>query len=293
MLKSMTAYGRSSAASKVGRFTVEIQSVNRKHLEVNTFLPKELLRFDTDIKKWIAQEVFRGQVNVRVTAHFEGAGPLMVTPNLPLARQLKACWDAIAKDLQIETDFKIELLRHQQDLFFYDDNLKDEEAYKEVLHDTLQVALKQLLEMKSREGSALHDDIAQRVVKLHHEIEAIALKAPEATKKYRQKLIERLEEVMGKNIEHEERILREVSIYAERVDIAEEITRFKSHLNQFDLLLKSDTESLGKTMEFVIQELNREINTISSKSSDLEVSQRVVEMKGELERIREQIQNVE
>src|SRR4051794_9000262 len=124
MLKSMTAYGRASFASPMGHFTAEIQSVNRKHLEVNTLLPKELLRFDTEIKKWIALVIFRGQVNVRIIARFEGTSPLVITPNIPFAKQLKACWEAIAKDLGISTDFKMEWLMNEPDLFLYEENVK-------------------------------------------------------------------------------------------------------------------------------------------------------------------------
>lgn len=295
MLKSMTAYGRACSISSIGHFVVEIQSVNRKHLEVNTLLPKELLRFDADVKKWIAAHVGRGQVNVKISVTFDSENPLVVIPNIALAKQIKAAWDAIASELQLpaERGFTLSMLSEEPGLLIYDEDVKDEELYRKALHEAVSDALKQFMAMKLREGEALYQDISGRFEKLIPIIKDIALKAPGATERFRQRLLERLKEVLAGNVENEERLLREVCVYAEKVDIAEELTRFDSHLKQVAILLQSDTQAVGKTLEFLVQELNREINTISSKSSDLDVSRGAVEIKSELERIREQIQNIE
>jgi uncharacterized protein (TIGR00255 family) len=289
----MTAYGRACVVSSIGRFVTEIQSVNRKHLEINTLLPKELLRFDTDVKRWIASVIYRGQLYVKIFVCLDQSSPLVVRPNLPLARQIKAAWDIIAKDLGMESGFTLEMLTHESEILLYDEDLQDEHLYKQALQESVTLALERLLRMKKEEGKALHADIVTRLEKLEKWIQSIAVKIPDATTRYRRKLMERLEEVLGKSIENEERILREVSLYAERIDIAEEITRFDSHLKQFSDLLDKETQGIGKTLEFLVQELNREANTISSKSSDITVSHLVVEIKSELERIREQIQNIE
>lgn len=295
MLKSMTAYGRACSVSSIGHFTVEIQSVNRKHLEINTFLPKELLRFDADVKKWIAVRVGRGQVNVKISVTFDRVSPLVVTPNIALAKQIKSAWDAIALELQlpVEKGFTLSMLSEISGLLLYDEDVQDEEIYRNALHQAVSEALEKLMTMKLREGEILHKDIAARFDKMVPLIKEIAIKAPGATERFRQRLLERLEEVMAGNVEHEERLLREVCVYAEKVDIAEELTRFDSHLEQVKALLKSDGQAIGKTLEFLVQELNREINTISSKSSDMDVSRLAVDIKSELERIREQIQNIE
>lgn len=147
--------------------------------------------------------------------------------------------------------------------------------------------------MKESEGKALAEDMFKRLDLLQLWIKEIHLQAEEAPKKYRQKLVERMEELLPGRVENEERILREILLYADKVDISEEITRFQSHLDRFHSLLLSDETILGKKAEFMLQELGREINTIGSKAADLKVSYRVVDIKGELERIREQIQNVE
>jgi len=295
MLKSMTAYGRAAVISSLGRFIVEIHSVNRKHLEINTFLPRELLRFDADIKKWIAAEVGRGQVNVKVSVSFDRASPLSVIPNKFLAKQIKSAWEEISTELGFSLDQLscLDLLSKEPGLFVYDEDLKDEELYRKALNDTVSQALQQLTSMKMAEGNALYLDISSHFFKLTSLIREVAVKAPGATARYRQRLIERLEEVLKAPLENEERILREVCIYAERIDISEELTRFESHLQQANALLQSTEQAVGKTLEFLVQELNREINTIGSKSSDLDVSRSVIEIKSELEKIREQIQNIE
>lgn len=289
----MTAYGRFSLSSKVARFTAEIQSVNRKYLEINVSLPPELMRFEGEVKKWVGEKVGRGQVNIRLTAIFDEATPVVVAPNLSLARQVKKAWDEIAKDLKIKEGFELEMLAGQEGILLFNTEIGNEEEYRKDLYATVEGALKPFLLMKDKEGEALTVDTANRLAKLQGWIDIIATKAPGATAKYRQKLVERIEELLPGAVENEERILREIGLYAEKIDVEEEITRFKSHLKQFHDLLQKNSGSIGKTLEFMLQELNREINTIGSKSSDVDVSRHVIDVKSELERIREQIQNVE
>jgi uncharacterized protein (TIGR00255 family) len=293
MLKSMTAFGRGIVSLPLGRFVVEIHSVNRKHLEVSSHLPKELLRFDPDIKNWISAQVTRGAVSVRVHVHYHQESPLKVAPNLPLVAQVKEAWDRIAEEIDSKEPFKLELLLRESGLFIYDEEIENEELYRDALRQAVEAALIPFVEMKEREGAALLEDIAQRLKNLERAIRDVAQYAPRATERHRQKLKEVLEELIPGVVDNEERILREIGIYAIKVDIAEEITRFTSHLVQCNELIHSKKEGLGKTCEFLIQELNREINTIASKSSEIEVSKLAIEIKGELEKIREQIQNVE
>ena len=293
MLRSMTAYGRASTQLPLGRFVVEVQSVNRKFLEVNALLPKELARFESEVKQWIGGVVARGQVSCKVSAFFESSTPMVVSPNIPLAREIKAAWDKIAKAVGVAQKFELSFLADVEGMFIYGEEMPDEELYRQALKGVVEKALESFLAMKAREGQHLLDDIAQRMYKLVQMIGQIALYAPDATKRYQQKLKERIEALVPGSVDNDERLLREIGIYAEKVDIAEEITRFSSHLSQLDGLLNSAEVSVGKTLEFVLQELNREINTIGSKSGDMRISCQVVEIKGELEKIREQIQNVE
>jgi uncharacterized protein (TIGR00255 family) len=295
MLKSMTAYGRGCLVSSLGRFVAELHSVNRKHLEINTYLPKEFLRYDGEIKKWISAKVGRGQINAKITVSFAQSSPIVITPNMAMVRQIKDAWDFIAKELAVsfsEETF-LTVLSKESGILIYDEEILDERLYRDALHEIVIQALEQLFSMKLSEGRVLYEEISMRFSKLSQLIKNIADKAPGATQRYRQRLLERLEELLGKSIENEERILREIGIYAERIDIAEELTRFESHLLQANELIHDKEQSVGKPLEFLLQELNREINTIGSKSSDVEVARLVIEIKSELERIREQIQNIE
>lgn len=294
MLKSMTAYGRGTINLPIGQFVVEIQSVNRKHLEIQAILPRELSQFDVELKKWVSLHVGRGQLTLKVYVTYHGPAPFIVKPNLSLAHQLKEAWDQIATDLNVkEYNFDLSLLSRTEGLLSFEENRDEEENYRQALKQAFDEAFKGFLQMKSLEGAVLQKDILQRLKKMGHAMKAIEEKAPFATSRYREKLMARLEEVLPGRIENEDRILKEVALFAEKIDIAEEITRFNCHLTQFEELMASKEISVGKTLEFLLQELNRETNTIGSKSSELEIARAVIEIKSELERIREQIQNIE
>lgn len=294
MLKSMTAYGRASLSTKAGHFVIEIQSVNRKFLEINVFLPQELSQFDIELKKWLTPHLARGQVTVKLSASFDATVPFIVKPNIPLARQLKEGWDEIAHQLDCsEEKFSLSLLRGTPNLFCYEENLEEEETYRQALLQVLESAFHGFQQMKIQEGGVLQADIQGRLDKIREAMKSIEHLTPHATNKYREKLISRLEELMPGHVENEDRILREIALFAEKIDIAEEITRFHCHLGHCEELIQSNAHCVGKTLEFLLQELNREVNTVGSKSSDLEIARAVIDIKSELERIREQIQNVE
>ncbi len=289
----MTGYARASIKNKIGRFVVEIQSVNRKFLEINTSFPQELVRFDGEVKKWVGQNISRGHISVKLFVDFEHESPISVKPNLPLVRQIKSAFDLINKDLSLQSTFDTSLLLEKPGVLLFTEEFPDEEEYRVSLKSVINSALEVLIRMKIVEGVSLLEDIEKRLKNLKSCIDQIELHAPNAVTKQREKLIAKINEVVPGFVENEERILREICLFAEKVDIAEEITRFNSHIEQFFDLLKSDVGTIGKTLEFIIQEMNRETNTIGSKSPQIEVSKLVIEIKSELERIREQIQNVE
>lgn len=294
MLKSMTAYGRADLNTKAGHFVIEIQSVNRKFLEVNVLLPPELSKFDIELKKSLMHQLARGQVTVKVSADFDGTVPFTIRPNLAVARQLKEGWEEIAISLGLtEGEFCLSLLKDTEGLFRHVENREEEDTYRQILNQILQEAFKGFLQMKVQEGAVLQADITSHLEKIRVLMGSIEHKTPQATNKYREKLIARLDELVPGHVENEERVLREIALFAEKIDIAEEITRFFCHLNHFEELMKSDATCIGKTLEFVLQELNREVNTVGNKSPDLEITRAVIDIKSELERIREQIQNVE
>jgi len=290
----MTAYGRSNLKVAVGHIVVEIQSVNRKYLEIDVNLPNELEHFDIEVKKWVSAFVSRGNVSVKISASFETEVPFKVLPNLPLAKQTKEAWEKIASHLQLDkNDFNLSMLVNVPDILLIEENGEFEDVYRESLQNAVEEALKNFMSMKSQEGAILQNDIANRLVKVYDVMKKIEERTPYATQKYREKLIARLEEIVPGHIENEEKILREIAIFAEKIDITEEITRFFCHLFRFEELMKSTTQAVGKTLEFILQELGREINTVGSKSSDLDIARYVIDIKSELERMREQIHNIE
>jgi len=290
MLKSMTAYGRAEKSTKQGRFVVEIQSLNRKYLEIIPALPSELSSFEPDIRKRIRERLLRGKVTIRIEVAYENESPVSVSPNLDLVRQTKKAWDMIAGELEITLrpqDY-LHLLSKEKDILQHD--VRELESYGEFLLQVIDEALDRISEMKNDEGAALEADLRKRIEILNGLITNISSFSSDATKSHKEKLLHRLEEYQEGISEG---IEREVALYAERIDITEELTRFQSHLQQFDKHLDQDSGAVGKTLDFIIQELHREANTMGAKSSDARVSKMVVEVKSELERMREQVQNIE
>lgn len=289
----MTAYGRAISHNSVGRFVIEIQSVNRKFLEVSVDLPTELSSFDLEMKKWILPFLHRGQVSVKVSAFFEDAAPLVVRPNLPLVRRLKEAWDTIAKEIEVNETFSLSLISRTEGVLQYDENEEDEEVFREILKKTLEMAFDSFLQMKKQEGAVLQEDLAKRLEFIKCAVREIESKTPQVVEKYRKKLLDRLKDILPADLQNDERILREIALFSEKVDIAEEITRLECHLKHFTEVMEGESIGIGKTLEFIVQELNREINTVGSKSADSTIARLVIDIKSELERIKEQIQNVE
>jgi uncharacterized protein (TIGR00255 family) len=295
MLRSMTAYGRGILETPYGHFVLELQSVNRKFLDINISLPRELLFLEPEIRRWIiAAHVTRGQVNLKLTASYHDTIPLKVIPNLPLAKQLYEAYSQIALASGLnKSDIDLAVLARNEGLLLYESVPESENAYKDYVAQVFQQALDQFQQMKAYEGKSLTEDISERLEKLHVWVSEIETNSQNSVGKFREKLTQRIEEYLPGNIENEEKILREICVYAEKVDIAEEITRFHSHLNRFKNILYSSDPAIGKTLEFILQELGREVNTMGSKSSDVAIAHRIVDLKTEIEKIREQIQNVE
>lgn len=287
MTRSMTAYSRALSSEIDGlKWTVEIHSVNRKTLDLNLYLPRDLLFIDVEIRKLIQESLQRGQVNVRVNLERERQGGAA----LPLMKKIKSGWEKTAKELGYpkETITLSFLLGQMEQMSTGELETKIQNELKK----TVKNALAGLIKMKEVEGKALAADLLKRIKLLKDNVQSMEKLGSKAPEIYREKLLQRLEVLLKEPLE-DERILREVALFAEKADITEEITRLKSHLSQFADLLKSKGESIGRTLDFLIQEILREINTVSSKSADLALTQLAVSSKAELEKIREQVQNIE
>lgn len=289
----MTAYGRSVLETPDGRVVVEIQSLNRKFLDIVLNLPKEFNNFDAEIRKWVGLTTSRGQITVRVSAEFTQVSPFEVRPNIALAKQLKSAWDKIAEELDLKNEsFPVNLLIQEKELFLFEENSKDRNSCLKLLKESVEKALASLNAMKATEGAALQKDILSRLHLISTIVEEIEPLLPDATEKYRQKLLKRIGEVCPSSSELYPRILQEVALFAEKTDVSEEMARLVSHISQFRSSLESH-EPIGKTLEFLLQELFREVNTLTTKVQDGRVIPLGLKIKGELEKIREQIQNIE
>lgn len=295
MIKSMTAYGRSSKTSSLGRWNIEIHSVNRKFLDLSIHLPKEFLVFDIDVRKALSLEIQRGQVTVKISLLKDGLSSGLISQQV---RQLKIVQDfylEVAKDLNLvsQEPFNLSFLLEQRNLVSSAEGSFNEEDVKIDLMVAIQDALAQYTKMKETEGRALSVEMQKYLRQIQDRLVEVERYAPLATENYKKRLFDRVEEVKLLDPADHERILREVMIYADKSDIAEEIARLKSHIEQFQDLFLSKERSIGRSMDFLVQEMNREINTMCSKSDMTEMTLLCVQMKGDLEKIREQVQNIE
>lgn len=290
----MTGCGRATSQTSLGLFSAEIQSVNGKFLDISVTLPPELSFFETEVKKWVAERIKRGRVRIKIAAAFDEASPVTVRPNIALAKQVHRAWSEIADAVGLGGEADLELLQDVPGILIFNEDPDAAVAYKAPLQEVVAAAVEAMEKMKLHEGNSLERDITDRLKCLSVWIEKIALLAPRMTEKYRAKLTETLNEAFSGSADNLERVLREAGLYAEKVDITEEITRFHAHLAQFKVIMAAgDEDGPGKKLEFLVQEFNREANTISSKAQDAEIAHLVVEIKCGLDQIKEQLQNIE
>lgn len=289
MAMSMTGFGRGVLEASWGRLIVDIQSVNRRHFEVSIHLPKEMGQYESEVRKWVAEKILRGQVTVRVqwTPSEESVGGFL--PSFELLQGMKVQWEALCQKLhfkqeQIDLRFLIETIPPMQK----ESPFHDAHGLKECVDK----ALSAIFSMKRGEGKALIEDIQERLTVLREKVLQVETLSPEVAVRMRQKLVEKFAPLLAQDPSLDERLMREAFLFAEKVDITEELTRLKSHFAQFEECFHAKG-MVGKKMEFVIQEMGREVNTIGSKSSEAKISYLVVEMKSEIEKMREQIQNIE
>jgi uncharacterized protein (TIGR00255 family) len=286
----MTGFGRAELEAPFGKLIVEIQSINRKYLEVAVSLPREFSRFEQDIREQVSKVISRGQVSVRLNFIPKADAAAQSLPDVEMMQSLKKGWEKIADKLGYGKEVvDLRFLVANMPAVQKSDWVKEKDLAP--ISKCIDKALDAFIEMKKKEGSALTKDLTMRLDELEKMIGTIEKYAPDATKRMKEKLSEKLTEVLKTDID--ERLMREVALFAEKVDIAEEITRFHSHIAQFKGLIKGKDGVVGRKMDFLIQELGREVNTIGSKSMEAKISHLVVAMKSELEKIREQVQNLE
>ncbi len=294
MIKSMTAYSRASGPSALGRLVVEIHSVNRKMLDLSVYLPKDFLRFDIEVRKWLGKFLERGQITFRLNIQDDGLQGNLYSSYLIQLKNLKDKWEKLCRELHYDPKEMIDLpfLVSQLEQPLITESMEEKEILK-ALKQVVDHALDDLMKMKEFEGGKLVLDIQKRLEMIEESVSTVERKKELPLIFYQNKLIERLKSVGQLQGEAEDRIAREVALLAEKMDVTEEIERLKGHIEQFRLHLLSQEKAIGRTLDFLTQEMHREINTLGSKSSDSEISFLVVRMKSELDKIREQVQNIE
>ncbi len=294
MMKSMTGYGRGECTAKGARITVELNSVNRKQAEVSLSVPSELESIEPDLRDLILASVSRGRVSGRVVLQYTGASRASaVAVNETQAKAYRRELSKLAKSLEIPDNLSLDSLLRLPGVLESAQPTLDAKAFRAPIKSALGQALEGLLSMREKEGGNLGRDLAKRLAKLRRIVKRVAKLAPDVLKHHRERLIERLKKA---NVDvpdmDDDRLLREIVYYTDRTDITEELTRLGSHFVQLEECL-SDVVPVGRKLDFLAQEMFREINTIGSKANDANISSEVVTLKTELEKIREQVQNVE
>ena len=292
-MNSMTGYGRGVASFDGLRIVIELSSVNRKQAEITLALPRELESLESKIRDHLNHHISRGRVSLRLSVDYgSGRSGCRVELNTVLARQYVREINRLSTDLKIDLVVSLDALLRAPGVVELHNPLEDPERLWKTILDSLAAALKALLTMRAKEGAALKRDLRSRISAIKKAAAATAALAPSSATRYRDALVARLAAAGLPFSLADERLVKEVVLFADRSDISEELTRLQSHFTQFEDCLRSK-EPVGRKLDFLVQEMNREINTIGSKANDAGIASLVIEMKTELERFREQAQNVE
>ena len=290
-MKSMTGYGRATGVLVGDTLTVQISAVNRKTLDFTLKLPQPWESLEPAVGELVRRHASRGKVHVQVELTGEAGVPEEAWDEDAAANILDRLSGFAARQgvpFTPTAELLWEIARAQR----RSDNFPTADAAQSILLSTLDIALRSFAAMRAKEGEALLVDFLGRLEILRRNVDAVAMRAPLVPTAYRDQLLQRLRSAELEFNLDDERVLKEIALFADRCDVTEELTRLRSHLEQFSALLKSDGE-IGRKSEFILQEIGREVNTIGSKANDLTISRSVIELKNELERIREQIANVE
>ncbi|MBN1958146.1 MAG: YicC family protein [Desulfuromonadales bacterium] len=291
MVKSMTGYGRGQAEVDGLSFSVEIKAVNHRYGDISIKAPRLLAPLENDVKKQVSGVLKRGKIDVFISQDHTGEMWSKPVINKSVAAAYISAFKQLKELSGLTDDISLDFLAGQKDVLCFQDADIDSDALADCLTKAVASALDALLTMRQNEGAATADDIARRLKLIEDELAQINICASRVPTEWQHKLTERLSRLQD-NGGDPQRVAQEIAIFADRCDISEEISRFNSHLEQFDALMNKP-EPVGRQMDFLVQELNREANTMGSKSNDAELTRHVVILKSELEKIREQVQNIE
>lgn len=292
MIKSMTGYGRHELVTDARKIVIDMKSVNQRFCDVNVKIPRIYGYLEDKVLEYVSSSISRGKVDVFVYIENYSSENKLITLDKALCDNYYNLIKQIKEEYNIKDDVSISNLLRFQDIFVVRQEEEDKDAAWEMIKECLVPATEDFINSRVREGERMLLDLKEKAQAIKKMVEQVEKRAPEIVSEYAEKLRHRMEELLGDTAIDESRLLNEVGIMADRVCIAEELVRLKSHLVELDKILALD-EPVGRKLDFLIQEVNREINTIGSKSNDIDVARIVVDMKSEVEKMREQIQNIE
>lgn len=292
MIKSMTGFGRGEAADEKRRFTVEIKSVNHRYLDVNIKMPKKFNYFESSIRALLKEYMERGKVDVYISCEEYGEANVSLKYNAALAAEYLRHLQSMAQEFGLENDIRVSSLSRYPEVFVMEEQEDDEKELLRGLETSIRAACEQLDASRIREGEHLKADLCGKLDAMLAYVDFIEARAPEIMKSYRTRLESKVKEILENRQLDEARIAAEVTIYADKVCVDEETVRLRSHIRSaYDTLEAGG--SVGRKLDFIAQEMNREANTILSKADDLEISDTGINLKTDIEKVREQIQNIE
>ena len=292
MVKSMTGYGRAVETVNGREFTVEVRSVNNRYLDCSVKLPRSLTFTEETVKQAVKATISRGKVDVFITVRSEGAADVKVNLNAPMVEGYLATMKQLVNDYGVQDDISVSLLSRMSDVFTVEKPEVDEEQLLADLMGVVKQALANYDAMRAAEGKALENDLRSRGNTILELVSQVEAGNGQTVADYRTRLYNKLQEVLANTSIDESRILTEAAIFADKVAVDEETVRLRSHLEQMNSMLTAGG-AIGRKLDFLLQEMNRESNTIGSKCSDVKLARIVVDIKAELEKIREQTQNIE
>lgn len=292
MIKSMTGFGRAVAETDGYVITVEIKSVNHRYFEFSSRIPRQYGFLDDKLKSYINSRVSRGKVECYVSIDALNTEAAHVVVNNTLASAYVSALKELSKNYDLKEDFGASTVARFQDVLVVKKADDDEEKIWNYVKSVTDTALDKFISMRTVEGEKMKNDISSMADYILSCVEYIEKRSPETVKEYNDKLVERVHDLIGDVSLDEGRVIQEVAIYADKVAVAEETVRLRSHLDQLKAFINAD-EPVGRKMDFLVQEINRETNTIGSKANDVDIARKVVDIKAEVEKIREQIQNIE
>lgn len=292
MLKSMTGFGRFEVVEGDRKVVVEIKSVNHRYLELGIKLPKKLIFLENNVRTWLKDYVERGKVDVFITYENNGEGNSVIKYNEALAKEYLACYEQISKELNIENDVRTSYIMRSPDVISIESAQDDEEVITSLVEAAIRGAAENLVEARRVEGESLKSDLLSKLDAMSEYVAVISKKAPELVTEYKEKLLAKIKEHFDESQIDESRVAQEVVIFADKICIDEEIVRLESHIDVMrETLIGGGV--VGRRLDFIAQEMNREANTTLSKTTDAEVSNIAIELKTNVEKVREQIQNIE